>query len=119
MQLLHTTTEAQSDSQFFRRSLLNTDLVCSFHMDLDNQVPVIVCHVLEADIPQDACVIEQYVYFPKLLDGRIDNAVTILDTVIIRNGFAACCSYFIYYHICGLQKAISCDIQSSMLESPS
>ena len=85
-------------------------------MNLNDQVPVVVCHVFEADIPQNAGIVEEDVNPPKFLDSRIDDPITILDAVIIRNGLSACSSYLIYYHVCGLQEIISQGVQGRKLE---
>lgn len=59
-------------------------------MDGDNQVPVLVLHVLEADVAQDAGVVDQDVDAPKGLDGRLDDLVAVLDAVVVGDGLAAC-----------------------------
>ena len=82
---------------------MKTHLVCPPDVDLDDQVPVIICHVFKADISQNACIVEQHMYASELFDGRVDNPVAVLDTVIICDSFAACCSDLIHHHVCGLQ----------------
>jgi hypothetical protein len=59
-------------------------------VDLEDQVPVLVLHVLEADVAQDAGVVDQDVDAPKGLDGRLDDLVAVLDAVVVGNGLAAC-----------------------------
>ena len=54
-------------------------LVCTPDVDLHDQVPVVVLHVLEADIPEDAGVVDQDIDSAKRLDGSIDNLFTIFD----------------------------------------
>lgn len=76
-------------------------------MDLDNQVPVSVGHVLEANIPQYARIIEQDVYPAELLDGSLDDIFAIIDAVIIGNGFTASSSNLLDDYISGLDKKVS------------
>lgn len=63
-----------------------TGLVCSPQMHRHDQIPVLVCHVLETDIPQDTGVIYENIYAAKVLDGGIDNRLAILDTVVVCDG---------------------------------
>lgn len=76
-------------------------------MNLDDQVPVSVGHVLEANIPQDARIVEQDIYPAEFLDGSLDDVFAILDTVIIRNCFAASSSNLLDDYISGLDKKVS------------
>ena len=64
-------------------------LVSSFDMNLDDQVPIGVAHVLEADIPQNAGIVKQDVDSPKFLDGSLNNIFPMLDAVIVCDSFAA------------------------------
>lgn len=68
-------------------------------MDLDNQIPVLIRHILEADIAQDAGIVQQHIYSAKGLDGSVDNTVAILDAVIVRNSFASGSSDFVDDHV--------------------
>jgi hypothetical protein len=47
-------------------------------MNLVDQVPVGLLHVLEADIAQDTGIVDQHVDATKVVDGRLDNEITIL-----------------------------------------
>ena len=58
-------------------------------MDRHNQIPIRIFHVLEADIAENTGIIEQHVDPTEALDGSLDDLVAILDTVVVRNGFAA------------------------------
>lgn len=64
-------------------------LVGASDMDLHDQVPVLILHVLQADIAEDAGVVEQDVNSAKGLDGRVNDAVTVLDAVVVGNSLAA------------------------------
>lgn len=64
-------------------------LVCSDDMHLHDQIPVLVLHVLETDIPQDTGVVDEHVYPAESLDGRLDDLVAILDRVVVGDCLAA------------------------------
>lgn len=59
-------------------------------MHLHDQIPVIIFHVLEADIAQDAGIVDENVDPAKSLDGCLDDLLAILHRVIVGDGFAAC-----------------------------
>lgn len=79
-----------------------THLVCTPDMDLHDQVPVLILHVLETNIPEDTSIVDEHINPAISLDGRLDNLVTILDRVVIRNGLSASCLDLFDYNICGL-----------------
>lgn len=58
-------------------------------MDLHDQVPVRIRHILEADIPKDAGVVYEDVYPTEGLDGCVDDCFAILDAVVVRDRFPA------------------------------
>lgn len=64
-------------------------LVCSLDVHLHNEVPVLILHVLEADIPEDAGIVDEHVDPAKGLDRRLDDLVSILNRVVVRDGLAA------------------------------
>jgi hypothetical protein len=55
----------------------------------DDQVPVLVLHILEADIPQDTCVVKQDIDAAEVLDGGFDDLLAILNAVVVGYCFAA------------------------------
>ena len=57
-------------------------------MDSDNQIPVLVFHVLETNIPQNASVVDQYIDPSILLYRRFNDLVTILNTVVVGNSIS-------------------------------
>ena len=59
-------------------------------MDLEDQIPIRLLHVLEADIAQDAGVVDEDVDAAKSIDGSLDNGFAILDRVVVGDGLAAC-----------------------------
>ena len=73
-------------------------------MNLDDQIPVLIRHVLEADIAQDASIVQEYVYPTKGLDGSVDNSVAIFNAIIIRDSFAPSSSDLVDNHIRCLRK---------------
>jgi hypothetical protein len=56
---------------------------------LEDQVPVLVLHVLEADVAQDTGVVDEHVDAAEGLDGRVDDLVAVLDAVVVGDGLAA------------------------------
>lgn len=59
-------------------------------MNLDDQVPIFIRHILETNIPQDTSIIKKYVYAAELLDCCFYYSFPILNTVVIRDSFASC-----------------------------
>lgn len=57
-------------------------------MDLKDEVPVLILDVLEADIAQDAGVVDEDVDTAKSLDGSVDDLVAVLDGVVVGDGLA-------------------------------
>lgn len=80
-------------------------LVCTPDVDLHNQVPVIVLHVFEADISEDAGIVDQNIDSAKGLDGRVDDFVTIFDRIVVGNGLASSCLDLLDYYVCGLFRS--------------
>jgi len=48
-------------------------------MNIHDQIPILVLHVLEADIAEDAGIVDEDIYSAKVLDCRLDDLVSILD----------------------------------------
>jgi hypothetical protein len=65
-------------------------LVCTENVYLVDKVPVRLLHVLEADIAQDAGVVNEHVNAPKGIDRSLDNLVAILDRVVIGDRVTTC-----------------------------
>jgi hypothetical protein len=59
-------------------------------MNLEDQVPVSLLHVLEADISQDAGVVDEDIDAAKGIDGSLDDGFAILDRIVVGDGLAAC-----------------------------
>lgn len=73
-------------------------------MNLDDQIPVLIRHILEADIAQYASIVQEHIYPAKGLDGGVDNLVAILNAIIIRDSFASSSSDLVDNHIRCLRK---------------
>jgi len=58
-------------------------------VDLDDEVPVLILDVLEADIAEDTGVVDQHVDAAESLDGGLDDALAVLDGIVVGNGLAA------------------------------
>lgn len=71
-------------------------------MDGNNQIPVLVGYVLEADIAEDTSVVKQDVDAAEVLDGGLDDLVSVLDAVVVGNCLAACGLDLFDYDICCL-----------------
>lgn len=72
-------------------------------MDVHDQVPVLILHVLEADISQDTGIVQQDIDSAKVLDGSLDDLVAIGDTVVVCDGFTARGLDFLNDNICSLR----------------
>lgn len=53
-------------------------LVCSVNVDFVDEIPVGLLHVLEADIAENAGIVDEDVDTTKGINGRLDNRLTIL-----------------------------------------
>lgn len=73
-------------------------------MNLHDQVPVLVLHVLEGDISQNTGIVDQDINAAKSLDGSLDDLLAVLDAVVIGNGIAALGLDFLDDDISGLGK---------------
>lgn len=73
-------------------------------MNLDNQVPILVFHILKADITENARIVDQDVNPSKLLDGSLDDVLSIFDAVVIGNCVSTCSSDHIDNNVGGLEE---------------
>lgn len=65
------------------------DLVCTIGVYQVDQVPVLIFHVLETDIAEDTGVVDENIHSAKVLDGRVDNGITLLHAVVVGGCLAA------------------------------
>ncbi len=77
-------------------------LVCTLNMDGHNQIPVLVAHVLEADIPKNTGIVDQDIDSTEGLHGGFDDLVAVLDGIVVGDCFAASGFDLINDDICGL-----------------
>ena len=81
-------------------------LVGALDVDLDDKVPVRILDVLEADIAEDTGVVDEHIDAAESLDGGLNNALAVLDGVIVGNGLAASSLDLVDYNIGGLKKRV-------------
>ena len=64
-------------------------LVGALDVDLEDEVPVLILHVLEGDVAEDTGVVDEDIDAAELLDGGLDDLVAVLDAVVVGDGLAA------------------------------
>ena len=84
-----------------------THLVWAFDVNLNDQVPILVLHVLEAYVSQNARIIDQDVNPAKLLDRRLYNVLTILHAVIVGDCVSTRSTDLFDNNISGLHSKIT------------
>jgi hypothetical protein len=84
-------------------------LVCSIDVDSVDQIPVRLLHILEADIAQDAGIVDEDIDATEGVDGRLDDGFSILDRVVIGDRFAACRAYLVDDFVCRLWVRLASD----------
>jgi hypothetical protein len=82
-------------------------LVCSLDMNLVDQVPVLLLHVLEADIAQNPGIVDEHIDTPKVVDGRLDDRISVLDRIVVGNGLAAYSADRVDDFVCGLYALLT------------
>lgn len=80
----------------------SSTLVGTIGVDLVDQIPVLILHILKADIAQDTGVVNQDVDAAEVLDSGVDDAFTVLDAIVVGNGLAAGSSNLVDYNVRGL-----------------
>lgn len=68
-------------------------------MDLDHQIPVLIRHILKANIAQNAGIVQEDIYSAKILDGSVDDTIAVLDAVIVGDSLASSSSDFVDDHV--------------------
>ena len=58
-------------------------------MNLHDQIPVLILHVLKADVAQDTGIIDEDVNPAKGLDCSLDDPITIFDAVVVGHCLSA------------------------------
>lgn len=67
-----------------------------------NQIPVVVLHVLEADIPENTSIVNENIHASKVLNRGIDDGLAVLDTVVVSDRLSASGADLLDDNICGL-----------------
>lgn len=80
-------------------------LVGASNVDLDDEIPVLVGQVLEANVTQDTGVVDENIDATKGLEGGLNDSVSILDTVVVSDGLAARSYDLVDDHISSLERA--------------
>lgn len=71
-------------------------------MDLEDQVPVLVLDILEADVSQDSGIVDEDIDTTKCLDRGLDNLVSVLYGVVVCDSLSAGLLYLVDDYICSL-----------------
>ena len=82
--------------------------VCSLDVNLVDEVPVRLLHVLEGDIAQDACVVDEHIDASEVVDGCLDDGIAVLDRIIVGYRLAAGGSDLVDDLVCGLWRLVWC-----------
>jgi hypothetical protein len=69
---------------------------------LHDQVPVFILHILEANVSQNAGIVDENIDSPKVLNGSLDDGITIFDAVVVGDGLTTSFSDLVDNDICGL-----------------
>jgi hypothetical protein len=72
-------------------------------VNLDDEVPVLVLHVLEADVAQNACIVDEDIDAAKVLDRGVDDLLAELDGIVVGDGLAASLLDLVDDDVCGLR----------------
>lgn len=73
-------------------------------MNCVDQIPILVLHVLERDISQDTGIVDENIDAAKILDGCVDNCLSVLHAVVVGDGLSAGLANFFNYNIGGLKS---------------
>jgi hypothetical protein len=71
-------------------------------MNLVDQIPVLPLHVLEANIAQNARIVDEHIDAPKVVDSSLDDGFSVLDRIVVGDGLAACSADRLDDFVCGL-----------------
>ena len=99
--------------------IMNTDddnedaqshLVGTISVNLVNKIPILVLHVLKANIPENTSIVNEDIDAAKVLDSRVDNGFTVLDTVVVGSSLASGSFNFLDHDIGSLYQAKSMSV---------
>jgi hypothetical protein len=67
----------------------SSTFVGTLNMNGDDQIPVLVFHVLETDVSEDTSIVDQDIDSAIVLDGGVDDLLAVCDAVVVRYCSAA------------------------------
>lgn len=82
-----------------------SDLVCTIGVYCVDQIPILVLHVLKADITKDTSVIDENINATKVLDSRVNDGIALLNAIVVGNSLAPSGSDLVDYSICSLKAS--------------
>ena len=71
------------------RVMLRLYLIGALDMDRVDQIPVLILHVLEADVSEDASIVDEDINAAKGLDSGLNDPVTILNAIVVGDRLSA------------------------------
>lgn len=81
--------------------------VSTVGVNLVDQIPILVLHVLKADIPEDTSVVNEDIHATKVLDSSVDDGFAVLDAVVVGDGLAPGGFDLVDHNIGSLRIAVS------------
>ncbi len=73
-------------------------------MNLHDQVPILIFHVFEGNVPENPGIVYKYINATKVVDGGLNDSFTILNTIIVSGSFAASSADLLNNYVGSLQK---------------
>ena len=52
-------------------------------MDFEDQIPVGILHVLEADVPENAGIVNEDIDAAEVVNGSLDDLFAVLDAIVV------------------------------------
>lgn len=89
-----------------------TYLVCAVGVNTVDQVPVLILHVLEADITEDTGIVKEDIDTAEVLNGSLDDGLTILNAVVVGSRLTASGADLLDNEVCGLEEVSGCPDKS-------
>ena len=73
-------------------------------MDSDDQVPIFILHVLEADVSEDARIVDQHINSAEVLDSRFNDTLAVDHIIVVCHGLSPSGSNLVDNDISSLDK---------------
>lgn len=70
-------------------------LVCSSDVNSNDEIPVLILHVLEGDISENTSIVDEDIDAAEAVNGSLNDPLSICDTVIVCDGLSAGLLYFL------------------------